>query len=454
MPLSASPTLPAAPPTPAGPSAASAFNVTAQDVRNPSLEGLWEFVFRCSPIPALISDLDTGEIITGNDEFYRLMGRPAQDIDGKTSVEVGIWPDYQEREKTIGLLRLHGRVRNHEVQNILGDQLFTMLISMEPLSLNGRACILTKYVDITERKKLEQALEQMVTAVEQADEAIAVLDATGRILTANPSFTTLTGYQPADFTLQPIDLLLNIPTQHYGPGLFQRITTDLGHNGSWKGELWAARKNGTQFVQWLSLKAVHREHDNRINYVAVFTDYSERRRYEEELKRLALHDHLTDLPNRALLSEHLERAVHRADRHDLRVAVLFADLDNFKYVNDNHGHETGDELLKQVAGRLRQVLRADDVVARMGGDEFVIVIEGPSVDRHARRVAEKLVSELERPFYLNGITTYIGTSVGIALWPEHGRSASDLLRRADEALYRAKANGKNGYAIWSPKPAE
>jgi diguanylate cyclase (GGDEF)-like protein len=99
-------------------------------------------------------------------------------------------------------------------------------------------------------------------------------------------------------------------------------------------------------------------------------------------------------------------------------------------------------------------LRADDVVARMGGDEFVIVIEGPSVDRHARRVAEKLVSELERPFYLNGITTYIGTSVGIALWPEHGRSASDLLRRADEALYRAKANGKNGYAIWSPKPAE
>src|SRR5690606_3002577 len=176
----------------------------------------------------------------------------------------------------------------------------------------------------------------------------------------------------------------------------------------------------------------------------------QRKDYEDQLKKLALRDSLTGLPNRLLLATQLGQALERAYREKTQVAVLFIDLDRFKMVNDEHGHETGDELLRQVAARLQSCVRASDLVARLGGDGFVVVLPGLALPHDAAMVADKIVTAAAQPFTIDELQLQLGASAGIALYPEHAEEAEALLRHADEALYRVKNTGRNGYAFWEP----
>lgn len=428
-------------------------NVTEQrraEQRLQANEKLWEFVFRSSPVPGLISDNTTGEILAANEEFLRWAGMPASLVIGRSTIDIGLWHSYDEREKTIGLARTWGRLRNHEVQHLIQGELRTALINMEHIELDGRACLFTKYIDITHRKKLESALRLASTAIEQSAEAIVLLDEHGRIIRTNPAFTATTGYTLEEAANQAFDELLNIPSGRHIHGLFKALTHGLGQGSPWKGELWAKRKDGTLFPQLISISAIQSESNNHqaSNFVVVFSDDSDRKRYEDELKHRALHDVLTGLPNRSLLNEHLEHALALARRTGDKLAVLFTDLDGFKSVNDEHGHDTGDALLIQVAARLRSCMRESDFVARVGGDEFVVVLQGLSVANDALPVAKKLIRRVSEPYAVNGRSLCVGISVGIALYPDHGSGMGQLLRCADQALYQAKDAGRGVYTLW------
>lgn len=185
-----------------------------------------------------------------------------------------------------------------------------------------------------------------------------------------------------------------------------------------------------------------------------FIDISHRKALEEQLRQLALHDSVTRLPNRTLLSEHLEHAFTLAVRHQRKIALLFIDLDHFKSVNDTYGHETGDILLKQIAQRLTGNLRASDLASRLGGDEFVVVLEELHNADQAMAVAHKLISELGRPFVVNDQEITIGASIGVSMYPDHATRADLLLRYADQALYTSKDKGRNTCHLWqAPDPS-
>ncbi|MDE2586127.1 MAG: EAL domain-containing protein, partial [Betaproteobacteria bacterium] len=185
-----------------------------------------------------------------------------------------------------------------------------------------------------------------------------------------------------------------------------------------------------------------------VRYVSVFHDITELRRKDEHIRHIAFHDALTGLPNRALLQDRLQHAIHRARREGSRLAVTFVDLDRFKAINDNLGHDLGDLLLQRVARRIRGRLRAVDTAARMGGDEFVILMEDLREAGHCANLAGELIADISRPMDLRGHRVQVGASMGMAFFPEDGDDAVELMKRADLAMYAAKAAGRNTYRFF------
>jgi diguanylate cyclase (GGDEF)-like protein len=214
--------------------------------------------------------------------------------------------------------------------------------------------------------------------------------------------------------------------------------------------MWQRRKDGEEFLGWIELSEVRDAHGTRTHYVAVVNDITDKKRAEQELRYLANYDTLTGLPNRTLLAERLARAVVRARRQDIRVAVLFLDLDRFKDVNDSLGHAAGDRILKSAAARLLTTVRETDTVARLGGDEFTVVLEDlPSIET-AEDIARKILLAFADPLELDGRgDVVISPSIGISLYPDHGLVPTDLLKFADTAMYQAKDRGRNTYQFYT-----
>lgn len=411
-------------------------------------ERRWEAVFKNSPLPGIVTDATTGECLAANEEVLQWLGVPREEVVGRTTVELGIWVDSPARERIVARVREHGCLRHFEIVTKGRNGARNVIASMEHVELHGRACLLSQFVDITTRKQLEASLRLTAAAVEQSAEAMVILDSKGNILSVNPAFTRVTGYAEAEAVGRSLNVLLHQPTHRHDEAFFRHLADSLILHGHWEGEVWAMRKNGEVFPELLSLSVIRNEHERIVNHVAVFNDISDRKDYEDRLKKLALRDSLTGLPNRLLLAAQLEQTLERAQREKAWVAVLFIDLDRFKMVNDEHGHDTGDELLRQVAVRLQGSVRASDLVARLGGDEFVVVLPEISSSDDAALVAGKVVAALARPFAVGMLQLEVGGSVGVAMFPKDGQDAEVLLRHADEALYRVKSAGRNGFQFW------
>lgn len=401
-------------------------------------ERRWEAAFRNSPVPSLITDVNTGRCLAANDEMLRLLALPCDQVIGRSTLELKFWSDPRQRDDMVRMLKEHGRLRQYEFStNLNGEQRF-VLGNMEEVELNGRACLLSQLVDITPRKRLEETLRLTAAAVEHAGEGLILLSAKGEIISINPAFTRITGYQKQHACGMALDELLHRPTNRHDDLFFRRIAGNLAVQGHWEGQAWARRHNGSDFPAFLTLNAI-RDHDARItNYVAVFSDVSKQREYEARLEQLALCDGLTGLANRTLLTKRADQALVQAKRHGRHLAVLFADLNRFKEVNDLYGHAVGDELLKLVARRLVNCVRAGDTIARLGGDEFVVLLPEVKDAGHVLFVVEKIIRSLDQPFFVGTLPLSIGATVGIARYPEDGLDMPALLRHADEDLYRRK----------------
>ena len=298
-----------------------------------------------------------------------------------------------------------------------------------------------------ERRRAEDRLRQSAAVFEHTREGVIVTDPELRITLVNRAFCDITGYTAPEVLGRNPSLL---SSGRHDRDFFGAMWTSINNAGHWQGEIWNRRKNGEVYPELLSISAVKNEQGQATNYVGVFADISKLKASEDRLDFLAHHDPLTRLPNRLLMNSRLEHAIGFAARDKQRLALLVIDLDRFKDVNDSYGHAMGDELLQQVADRLVTRLRSVDTLTRLGGDEFTVLLESIAHEEDAARVASDIIAALGEPWWLsNGVQISIGASIGISLFPEHGKKAAELFQHADAALYRAKAEGRGRYKYFT-----
>ncbi len=308
--------------------------------------------------------------------------------------------------------------------------------------------------DITERRKAEDELRIAAVAF-SSQSGMIITDAEGCIVRANPAFTRLTGYT-AEEAVGRTPALLSSGRQDRL--FYQRMWDALKVKGFWQGEVWNKRKNGQIYAEMLTITAIVSDTGQTTHYVGSFTDITENKLAEAEIHRLAYYDALTRLPNRRLLQDRLGQALVATTRNGMYGAIFFIDLDNFKGLNDTRGHDVGDLLLLEVAQRLRAVVREGDTVARQGGDEFVVLLEGMGTNpaeaaAMAKQLGDKLREEIDRPFNLNDYEYHCKLSIGVSLF--HGQdTVEDLLKHADLALYQAKNSGRNTLRFFDPAMQE
>lgn len=301
--------------------------------------------------------------------------------------------------------------------------------------------------DISERKRVEDDLRIAATAFESRD-AMLVADADRRILRVNRAFTRITGYSAAEVIGQTPHML---KSGRHDADFYAAMWETLARAGAWQGEIWNRRKSGGIFPAQLTISAVKDSEGRISHYVSTMHDITQRKKLEEEVHKLAFHDALTQLPNRRLFHDRLTQALARAKRAQSRMALLFVDLDKFKPINDQYGHEAGDWVLQAVARRIEACVRASDTVARVGGDEFLVLLPDLNALEDALAVAEKIREELDRPFLTpSQLALSASSSIGVALYPDHARSEQDLLRLGDQAMYEAKGQGGSAVAIAMP----
>jgi len=293
-----------------------------------------------------------------------------------------------------------------------------------------------KHKAIEKRATLAEALLTCIT------EALMMTDRNDRIVWVNDRFTELTGYQPREVAGKRPKFMRS---SQNAPDFLDEMWQTLKRCGAWRGEIWNRRKDGGVYAEWLTVSALRGPNGITEGYLTLFTDITARKIREEHLKHQALHDHLTGLPNRVLLEDRFELAVASAQRNQSHVALLFIDLDGFKDANDRFGHAVGDQLLVELGARLRAAMRANDTVARFGGDEFVCLLCDVASEDDVQRIADKLLLICSTPFAIEGKTVEVSASMGIGFHPVDGKDFETLLAHADASMYRAKADGKNGH---------
>lgn len=304
------------------------------------------------------------------------------------------------------------------------------------------------HTDIAERKVLEQAQRDAATVFSSSYEGIMMVDIHGLISKVNPAFTRITGYRDDEVLGKSPKILAS---GRHPAEFYQHLWRDLIKNDFWRGEVWNRRKSGEEYIELLSISAVRDELGTVLHYIGVFSDITQLKAHEDELDKIAHYDTLTGLPNRRLLSDRLGQALIRAQRDQSLLAVCFLDLDGFKLVNDQHGHHIGDQLLIGVTAHLRNVLRANDTLARIGGDEFVILLSDIKNSMECMQVLDRVLLAASHSVRVDGIVLQVTASIGVSLFPDDNADADSLMRHADQAMYVAKNAGKNRYHLFDPE---
>ena len=325
----------------------------------------------------------------------------------------------------------------------------TFLFQCARSSLGKLPCVFGTGVDITARKRNEHAMLVRERAMSSSLNAIVITqceEGEHRIEYVNPAFEQITGYPLAEIKGRDPRFM-----RAEGCDLDERrrIREALKRKEGVRAVLRNTRKNGEVFWNDLRIDPVANLDGEITHFVGVINDITEARHYERRLHHLAHHDPLTGLANRTLLQERLRNAVEAAVRKESCGALAFLDLDNFKHINDNFGHEAGDAVLREVAQRLRENMREEDTIARLGGDEFVLLVGNVTGREHLADLLERVRRAIMRPVHVDGQEIFPGTSIGVAIFPEDGDCADKIMRAADAAMYHAKTLGKNNFQFYS-----
>ena len=298
--------------------------------------------------------------------------------------------------------------------------------------------------DITSEKEAERTMRLAASVIAHTAECVLICDAEDSIIEVNPAFSRLTGFS-RDEVLGRHSSMLEAEGRNDATRAVMRAT--LEKEGVWLGEFWNRHKDGSLYVISSSVNLLRDDAGNVTHYISVFSDITEHKQHQESLQKQAHFDPLTGLPNRVLLHEHLEQAISRARRHDNWFALCFMDLDGFKQVNDTLGHKAGDDLLVSIAQRLKKAVRGHDTVARIGGDEFVILLSPVGSLEECSRVATRILQAVAKPVAIGTHQAQVSGSMGITVYPLDSGNSEQLLRHADHAMYQAKQNGRNRYVV-------
>ena len=300
-----------------------------------------------------------------------------------------------------------------------------------------------------ERTQAHQRLQLAAGVFTHAREGIMITDAQGLIVDVNEAFMRLTGYSRAELLGRSPRLL---DSDRHAPEYYQRIWQDLQQQDQWQGEIWDKRKDGQLFASLQTVSTVRNAQGEVSHYISLMTDITALKEQAQRLEHIAHYDALTALPNRLLLGDRLKHAMARAPRLSHLIAIVYLDLDGFKQVNDQHGHEVGDRLLVELAARLRQVLREGDTLGRLGGDEFVAVLLDLPDRASCEPLLTRMLRELAQPFVIDGQSLQVSGSLGVTHYPQAEEvDADQLMRQADQAMYQAKLAGKNRFKVFDAK---
>ncbi|MEI7841772.1 MAG: diguanylate cyclase [Gallionellaceae bacterium] len=298
--------------------------------------------------------------------------------------------------------------------------------------------------DVTPLRESEFDNKISSMVLNNALEGVMITDIKGVILAVNPAFCRITGYNSDEVIGQSPSILRSGKQDE---DFYKEFWKTLKEKEMWQGKIFNRKKNGEVYPEWLSVSPARDSEGRIVTYIGVFSDLTKLLTVENQLAHLAYHDSLTGLPNRLLLEDRLRQAFAFAHRSETKFTVIFMDLDNFKIINDTHGHQVGDEVLKTVALRLQSEMRDIDTVARMGGDEFILVLPALATAESIGVICQRIITAVAQPMIVKGELITIGASLGCAEYPRHGDNEVTLLKMADEAMYQAKALGGNRYLI-------
>ncbi|MBS4097195.1 MAG: diguanylate cyclase [Sulfuricella sp.] len=292
----------------------------------------------------------------------------------------------------------------------------------------------------------QENLRLAAKVFENVLEGVMVTDAHASVLSVNPAFTSITGFSTEEIVGKNPNILRS---KFHSAEFFQNMWGLLSTSGQWRGEIWNKRKSGDVFLAWQTISAVRNDAGKITHYVSVLFDITERKRHEELVRYQAYHDVLTGLPNRQLFHDRLTQGLLHARREGEMLGVMFLDLDHFKEINDTLGHDAGDQLLREVASRLKVSVRKGDTVARLGGDEFVLLLPKIKQIDNLTFLAAKVLESMRTPIKLAAGEFTVTTSIGISVYPRDGDKPDMLIKQADEAMYRAKQDGRNSFQMAS-----
>jgi len=297
-----------------------------------------------------------------------------------------------------------------------------------------------------EKSQNDQQLLLASHVFKDSREGITITDSDGKIVDVNPAFCNVTGYSREEVIGEnPSILKSGKQSDEFYADMWKSIHED----DYWQGEVWNRKKNGELYAELLSISALKNDKGETLHYIALFSDITNAKRQQEKLNLMAHYDLLTQLPNRALFTDRFHQAVAHSKRTNTQLAVCFIDLDNFKIVNDKHGHQVGDQLLVEVAKRIKSCIRQEDTVSRQGGDEFALLLSNIESYEQCELTLERIHDELAQPYYIGDIHHKISASSGITLYPQDNGEIDTLLRHADKAMYQAKLAGKHRYKFFN-----
>lgn len=373
------------------------------------------------------------------------LGYSREELIGKTPFDIDpmITSDQMERiGETISVKNIMQFETKHKRKD---GSIFDVEITSYPYM--GGKVGLSIIKDITDRKKTDEKLKLLASVFTSAKEGIVITDTKGIIVDANEAYSLITGYSNDEIVGQNAGFL---KSDKHDNVFYKNMWNELIKNKYWIGEIWNRRKSGEIFVERLTISAISDSGGKTSSYVGLLTDITTGKDYESTLERMAFYDSLTGLPNRLLFAERINQAMMISKRLKSMMAVCFLDLDEFKSVNDIFGHSAGDTLLVEMANRMQNHVRESDTVARMGGDEFAILLINIKNIEECETIITKILDSINEPYTLpNKESVKVSASIGITLYP-HDNVASDiLLRHADQAMYLAKESGKNQYIFHS-----